>query len=133
LAAINLLQEEPERVARLAENSRLFLRLAKEARLNTGQSNNTPVVPVITGNSEFALRLSHALFERGINVQPILYPAVDESAARLRFFITSTHTEEQIRETVAALAEELAQIDSTFRRATPPAPHIRPTSVGETV
>lgn len=133
LAAINLLQEEPERVARLAENSRLFLRLAKEARLNTGLSNNTPVVPVITGNSEYALRLSHALFEGGINVQPILYPAVEESAARLRFFITSTHTEEQIRETVSAVAEELSQIDPTFRRSAPPAPHSRPTSVGETV
>ena len=61
LASLELLQEEPERVARLAENSRLFLRLAKDAGLNTGTSNNTPVVPVITGNSEHALRLSHQL------------------------------------------------------------------------
>ena len=89
LASLELLQEEPERVARLAENSRLFLRLAKDAGLNTGTSNNTPVVPVITGNSEHALRLSHQLRLRGINVQPILYPAVEERAARLRFFITS--------------------------------------------
>jgi len=114
LAAINLLQEEPERVARLAENSRLFLRLAKQAGLNTGLSNNTPVVPVITGNSSHAVRLSHALFERGINVQPIIHPVVEESAARLRFFITSTHTEEQIRATVAAIAEELSHIDPAF-------------------
>ncbi len=114
LAAINLLQEEPERVARLAKNSRLFLHLAKQAGLNTGLSNNTPVVPVITGNSAYAVRLSHALFERGINVQPIIYPVVEESAARLRFFITSTHTEEQIRATVAAIAEELSRIDPDF-------------------
>ena len=117
LASINLLQEEPDRVAKLSENSRLFLRLAKHERLQTGTSNNTPVVPVITGNSEYALRLSQALFQRGINVQPILYPAVEESAARLRFFITSTHTESQIRETVAAVAEELTQIDPSFQRA----------------
>ncbi len=116
LASIHLLQEEPERVAKLAQNSRLFLQLAKEAGLNTGLSNNTPVVPVITGNSEVALQLSHVLFERGINVQPILYPAVEESAARLRFFITSTHSEEQIRPTVAAVAEELACIDPDYRR-----------------
>jgi 7-keto-8-aminopelargonate synthetase-like enzyme len=114
LAAINLLQEEPERVARLAKNSRLFLHLAKQAGLNTGLSNNTPVVPVITGNSAHAVRLSHALFERGINVQPIIYPVVEESDARLRFFITSTHTEEQIRATVAAIAEELSRIDPAF-------------------
>ncbi|NOZ40128.1 MAG: aminotransferase class I/II-fold pyridoxal phosphate-dependent enzyme [Planctomycetes bacterium] len=117
LASINLLQEEPDRVAQLSGNSRLFLRLAKREGLHTGTSNNTPVVPVITGNSEYALRLSQALFQRGINVQPILYPAVEESAARLRFFITSTHTEQQIRETVAAVAEELSQIDASFQRA----------------
>jgi 8-amino-7-oxononanoate synthase len=116
LAALNLLQEEPERVAQLAYNSRLFLQLAKEAKLNTGKSNNTPVVPIITGNSQNALRLSHALFERGINVQPILYPAVEETAARLRFFITSLHTEEQIRTTVAAASEELARIDTDYQR-----------------
>jgi 8-amino-7-oxononanoate synthase/acyl carrier protein len=117
LASLELLQEEPERVARLAENSRLFLRLAKDAGLNTGMSNNTPVVPVITGNSEHALRLSHQLRSRGVNVQPILYPAVEERAARLRFFITSTHTAEQIRTTVRATAEELDRIDPSYRGA----------------
>jgi len=115
LASLEILQEEPERVARLAENSRLFLRLAKDAGLNTGTSNNTPVVPVITGNSEHALRLSHQLRLRGINVQPILYPAVEERAARLRFFITSSHTAEQIRTTVRAVAEELDRIDPSYR------------------
>ena len=91
-------------------NSRLFLRWPSERGLNTGLSNNTPVVPVITGNSVHALMLSRALFERGINVQPILYPAVEEEKARLRFFITSAHTEDQIRRTVEAVAEEFAKI-----------------------
>ena len=129
LASLRLLQEEPERVAQLATNSRLFLQLAQEANLNTGTSNNTPVVPVITGNSENALRLSHALFEQGINVQPILYPAVEESAARLRFFITSTHTEAQIRQTVAAVAEALAEIDPEYGRSLRAAP----TAAGDSV
>jgi len=127
LASLELLQEEPERVARLAENSRLFLRLAKDAGLNTGTSNNTPVVPVITGNSQHALRLSHQLRMRGINVQPILYPAVEERAARLRFFITSTHTPEQIRKTIRATAEELDQIDPSYRGADRPLPELAAT------
>ncbi len=122
LASLELLQEEPERVARLAENSRLFLRLAKDAGLNTGTSNNTAVVPVITGNSEHALRLSHQLKLRGINVQPIMYPAVEERAARLRFFITSLHTPEQIRMTIRAVAEELDSIDPSYRGADRPLP-----------
>ena len=89
LASLRLLEDEPERVARLHRNAALFLKLAKDAGLNTGMSKDSPVVPVILGNSLHGLRLSQALFARGINVQPILYPAVEESAARLRFFITA--------------------------------------------
>ena len=75
------------------------------------------MVPIILGNSINSLRLSRGLFVRGINVQPILYPAVEEQAARLRFFITSCHTPDQIRWTVAALQEELAQIDPVYARS----------------
>ena len=114
LASMRLMEEEPERVATLAERSELFLQLAQEQGLNTGHSEGTPIIPVILGNSLLSLQLSHALKQRQINVQPILYPAVEESAARLRFFITSHHTEEQIRTAVAAVAEELAALDSNF-------------------
>ena len=69
------------------------------------------MVPVILGNSMHALQLSKALFVRGINVQPILYPAVEESAARLRFFVTSLHSEEQIRFTVDCIVEELEKVN----------------------
>jgi 7-keto-8-aminopelargonate synthetase-like enzyme len=60
-----------------------------------------------------ALRLSRALFDRGINVQPILHPAVPDRSARLRFFITAHHDEEQIRATVRATADELAKLQRT--------------------
>jgi 8-amino-7-oxononanoate synthase/acyl carrier protein len=117
LAALRVLEHEPERVTKVQANSRLFLRLAKQRGLNTGMSNNTPVVPIIIGNSMHALQLSRALFLRGINVQPILYPAVEEEKARLRFFITANHTEEQIRATVDAVAIELEKIDPKYLQA----------------
>jgi 7-keto-8-aminopelargonate synthetase-like enzyme len=117
LASIRLLQQEPERVAQLQARSSLFLQLARERHLDTGLSKETPVIPVIIGNSLHSLQLSHALLERGINVQPILYPAVEEKAARLRFFITSCHSEQQIRETVDAVAEELEKIDPSHLTA----------------
>ncbi len=110
LASLRVLGEEPERVSRLQARSRLFLELARERHLNTGLSQGTPVVPIIVGSSLNALKLSHALFDRGINVQPILYPAVEEKAARLRFFISCCHSEDQIREAVTAVAEELEKI-----------------------
>lgn len=117
LASLRILEKEPQRVARVQANSRLFLKLARQHGLNTGLSNNTPVVPVIIGNSMHALQLSRALFDRGINVQPILYPAVEEEKARLRFFITANHMDEQIRETVVAVAEELQKIDPKYLNA----------------
>ncbi|MGQ9575474.1 MAG: aminotransferase class I/II-fold pyridoxal phosphate-dependent enzyme [Thermoguttaceae bacterium] len=126
LAACRLLQAEPHRVARLQERARLFLNLAKSHGLNTGHSKDSPVVPVILGNSMRCLELSKALFRRGINVQPILYPAVEESAARLRFFITSTHTEEQIRYTIETMVQELERIDSQYGSEPPAAEAAEP-------
>lgn len=114
LAAIRLLKDEPERVARLHERAGLFLTLARSRGLNTGLSKDSPIVPVILGDSVHCLRLSRAMFDRGINVQPILYPAVEERAARLRFFITASHTEEQIRHSIDVMAEEVERINPNY-------------------
>ena len=114
LAALRLLKKEPQRVAKLHHNADRFLQKAKALNLNTGTSASTPVVPIILGNSIHSLKLSNALFKRGINVQPIMYPAVEESAARLRFFITSDHTDEEIDYTITALAEELRRLDPGY-------------------
>ena len=110
LEALRQLKAHPEKVARLHERAGLFLRLAKEKGIDTGFSRGSAVVPAILGNSLHALQVSDGLKQRGINVQPILYPAVEETAARLRFFCTATHTEQQIRETVQVLAEEIARV-----------------------
>jgi len=104
LAALRVLRREPERIARLHANARLFLDLARQRGLNTGSSDGTPIVPVILGDSVRAVRVSQQLLERGINVQPMVAPAVNESAARLRFFVSATHTDEQIRAAVGAVA-----------------------------
>lgn len=113
LAALTILQHQPQRVKRLGELAALFLKLAKDKGLDTGLSLGTPVVPIIVGSSIKALRLSNALFRRGIYVQPILYPVVPEDSARLRFFITTNHTPEQIHATVNAIADELKAIEKT--------------------
>jgi 8-amino-7-oxononanoate synthase/acyl carrier protein len=114
LAAIRLLEDEPDRVARLHDRARLFLGLAKKRGMNTGTSKDSPVIPIILGNSTHGLQVSRAMARRGVNVQPILHPAVEEKAARLRFFITASHTEEQIRRTIDVLAEELAKVNPKY-------------------
>jgi len=110
IAALDIMAREPERVGRLQAMSRLFLEKAKQAGLDTGSSEGFGIVPIITGSSIAAARLSDALFKRGINVQPILYPAVPEQAARLRFFLSCEHTPGQIEAAVGFLAEESARL-----------------------
>ncbi len=112
LAALELLEREPERVRRLNDRATLFLRLAREGGLDVGGSIGASIVPIVTGSSIRAGRLAQALFERGVNVQPILYPAVPERAARLRFFLTASHTEEQIRTAIAILLDENRRVMS---------------------
>jgi len=109
LAAIECLQREPARVAALQARGRLFLEQARAAGVDTGTSAGYAVIPAVVGSSLKAARLSHALFERGINVQPVFYPAVPEKSARLRFFVSCEHTETQILDTVNTLAEEIGR------------------------
>src|SRR5262249_22210734 len=112
LAAVDLLRREPERVRRVNEQAALFLQLARDGGLNVGGSIGAAIIPIITESSIRAARLAQAMFARGVNVQPILYPAVPERAARLRFFLTAGHTERQIREAVAILLEESHKVAS---------------------
>jgi myxalamid-type polyketide synthase MxaB len=109
LAAIQLLKTEPQRVARLCDRAKLFLELAKCNGLNTGTSQDSPIVPIIVGEPYKAVQLSQSLAKRGINVQPMVYPSVPYNASRLRFFISCTHTQEQIDYTVNAIAQEIAE------------------------
>jgi 8-amino-7-oxononanoate synthase len=96
--------------ADLQRNGQMFLELAKAAKIDTGTSNGLAVTPAIIGSSLKAARLSAALFTLGINVQPILYPAVPEKAARLRFFISSEHDEGQLRHAVECLSREIFRV-----------------------
>jgi 7-keto-8-aminopelargonate synthetase-like enzyme len=118
LTALRILRAEPQRLTRLRENSALFLGLARRAGIDTGDSEGTPIVPCIVGDSAKALRLAEALFQQGVSANPILHPAVPEELARLRFFVTSEHTPEQIRYTVETLRRQLRLLGGADR---PPA------------
>jgi 8-amino-7-oxononanoate synthase len=110
LAALRVMRAEPARVEKLHARGQQFLDLANAFGIDTGPSIGMSVIPTITHSSLKAVRLAEALFRRRINVQPIVYPAVQERAARLRFFVSSEHTEAQISATVEALAEELRSV-----------------------
>jgi 8-amino-7-oxononanoate synthase len=117
VASLEILKAEPERVARLQTNGKLFLSLARAAGMDTSTSEGYAVVSVIVGDLINAGRLADRLLARGLNVLPIIYPAVPIKAARLRFFLTSEHTPPQIREAVRTMREELEGLRKRQKQA----------------
>ena len=109
-AAIDLMQKETWRLAKLRENGRAFLRGAKARGLDTGVSVGASVVPIMIGNSPHAVILSERLLARGYNVVPAFFPGVAENQARLRFFLTSEHTPKQIDSVLDVVVEELLDV-----------------------
>ncbi|MBL8932514.1 MAG: aminotransferase class I/II-fold pyridoxal phosphate-dependent enzyme [Kineosporiaceae bacterium] len=112
LTAIRLVRAEPERLARLRANSVHFLTAARAAGLDTGPSQDTPIIPIMLGSSRRAMACAVALAAQGVNANPILYPAVPDGEARLRFFLSSEHTTEQLDQAIATLVAVLAVVDA---------------------
>lgn len=113
--ALTIMHREPERVQKLQANARHFAKVAKEKGLNTGTSMQTAICPVIIGDSLPAAMLSDCMFKRGINVQPVLYPGVPPKTSRLRFFLNTAHTFEDIELALDVVVDELKKIDGRLK------------------
>ena len=95
LAAFDVLEQEPERIRNLWENTKRFKQGLSAAGFNTGISE-TPITPVIVGEAKAAHQFSAALFEEGLLATGIGFPTVPEGKARVRTIVTATHTPEQL-------------------------------------
>ena len=105
LAALAIIDAEPQRVQRVQSNGRLLWELLRDAGFDTGRAQGTPIVPVVLGGDMRAAMISVKLIDEGVNVHAIMPPAVPDGEERLRFFATSEHTEDQLRCAVAALTK----------------------------
>ena len=95
LAAIEVLESEPELIDRLWENTRFFKNGLKELGFDIGPSES-PITPVIVGDATLAMKLSDRLFEEGVFAQGIGFPTVARDRARVRTIVTATHTREEL-------------------------------------
>ncbi|MED7820044.1 MULTISPECIES: aminotransferase class I/II-fold pyridoxal phosphate-dependent enzyme [unclassified Francisella] len=96
-SSLKLMLDEPDRITRLQKNSEYLLSKLKEKGFDTGDAIGRAIIPVIVGSSRKAVILSNKLFnDYDINAVPIMYPAVEENKARLRFFVSSEHTRDQL-------------------------------------
>jgi glycine C-acetyltransferase len=95
LAAFDVLEQEPERIERLWDNTRYFKQGLTAAGFNTGISE-TPITPVIVGEAALAHQLSRELFDRGVLATGIGFPTVARGKARVRTIVTSEHAREEL-------------------------------------
>jgi len=95
LAAFDVLDQEPERIQNLWDNTNYFKQGLAAAGFNTGMSE-TPITPVIVGEAKTAYQFSAALFEEGVLATGIGFPTVPEGKARVRTIVTATHTRQEL-------------------------------------
>ena len=101
LAAIRVLEEEPELIERLWANARRFKAELQRLGFDTGASE-TPITPVMMGDAATAQRCSDRLVDEGVFAQPIVYPTVAADRARIRTIVTAAHTDELLDRAIAA-------------------------------
>jgi glycine C-acetyltransferase len=104
LAAFDVLESEPELIARLWSNTERFKKGLVRIGFDTGTSE-TPITPILVGDAELAMKFSDRLFERGVFAQGIGYPTVAKGKARLRTIVTATHTPEELDRALSTLEE----------------------------
>ena len=110
LAALRVLRAEPHRVKQLRDNAAFFVGRARAAGLDTGLSDGSAVVPVILRDDNLALRVVDGLMrENSICVHAMLYPSVPKGAARLRFFLSAAHGQDQLAYTVDSVAAHIGR------------------------
>ncbi len=101
IAALEVLRDEPQLIDRLWDNTRYFKRELSRLGFDTGASE-TPITPVIVGQSSLAMRMSAQLFEEGVFAQGIGFPTVARDKARIRTIVTAVHTREHLDRALAA-------------------------------
>jgi len=95
LAAFDVLEQEPERIRNLWDNTKYFKQGLVAAGFDTGMSE-TPITPVMVGEAKTAHALSNGLFEEGVLALGIGFPTVAKGKARVRTIVTATHTREEL-------------------------------------
>jgi glycine C-acetyltransferase len=96
IAALDVLEQEPQLIDRLWENARFFKAGLQALGFDTGVSES-PITPVIVGDGALAMKLSDRLFEEGVFAQGIGFPTVAKDKARVRTIVTATHTRDELQ------------------------------------
>lgn len=100
MEALRMVQDEPEHLKKLWDNTRYFKKAMSDLGFDIGHSQ-TPITPVMAGESRTAVELSGQLFKEGLFAKPIVFPLVAKDKARVRIIVTAQHTDEDLDEAIA--------------------------------
>jgi glycine C-acetyltransferase len=107
IAAFDVLENEPELIARLWSNTRFFKKGLGLLGFNIGgvttPASETPITPIIIGDGRATMDFSKAIFEEGVMGTGIAFPTVPEGKARVRTIVTATHTEDELSQALEVL------------------------------
>ena len=101
LEAIRIMQDEPQLIERLWANTRRFKAELARLGFDTGHSE-TPITPIMLGDSETTIRFSNRLFEEGVFGTSVVFPTVALDRARIRTIVTAAHTDDLLDRALAA-------------------------------
>jgi len=104
MEAIKMVQDEPQHLRNLWDNTKYFKEKIMALGFDTGRSQ-TPITPIIVGESKNALDLSKETFNEGLFVKPIVYPLVAKDKSRVRTIVTAIHTKQDLDEAVEIFEE----------------------------
>lgn len=96
IAALDILENEPELIDKLWDNTRFFKKGLETLGFNTGISES-PITPVIAGEGALAMKLSDRLFQEGVFASGIAFPTVARDKARVRTIVSAAHTREELQ------------------------------------
>jgi len=107
IAAFEVLEQEPERIAKLWENTRFFKKELGLLGFDIGGRNTpaseTPITPIIIGDGKLTMDFSRELFKEGVLATGIAYPTVPEGKARIRTIMTATHSKDELEQALEVL------------------------------
>lgn len=109
IAALDIMEQEPERIQKLWDNTEYAKKLLHEAGFDTGHSE-TPIIPIFIRDDFNTFKITKMLLDEGVFVNPVVSPAVASSSALLRFSLMATHTFDQIEEAVGKIVKTATEI-----------------------
>jgi 8-amino-7-oxononanoate synthase len=109
IAAVDLIQKEPERIQSLWNNTHYAMAALNAAGFDTGHSV-TPIIPILIRDDYKTFQLTKIALERGIFVNPVVSPAVPSSSSLIRYSLMATHTKAQIDQSVEVLKQIALEI-----------------------